>query len=568
MPAGNVQLPAAGYAPSVPGLASRFAASQMRRRLEAAFDAARATPLPPTNVTLALISIGLIFRIANFASNPALWLDEAFLALNLRDRDLSGILGTLDFNQAAPPLYLLAEKGSVLAFGDSEYALRAFPLLAGIVALGLFPSVARHFLGRWPAVLAVGLFVVLGPLIYVSAQVKQYSSDVAIAVVLLYAVSRIPTSRSIELREAVMLGLVGAVALWFSYPAIFYVSGFGLVLFGVRIARRQWRSVGMLAVSAAICTASVVPFLLYSLDRVRDLQTGLRGSPTAYAPISGSGADLGWFVHAPGRLLGESAGLDSHHLAALLVLVGFVSLLRRDPELALLLGSPLLVAVVASALDKYPFGGRFSIFYVPALLCLVAEGVGALVIFTAQAARRFRLRQLTPAMAGGAALALIAAIGLVPARNAVTNLVSPSGREETKALIETMQHGWKKGDAVYIFYPTQYAFRYYAECGACGVADRTGRARELWVRVRPMQGREWFAPALESRPPKLVVGRLRGDPVAQLDRFRGQPRVWALFSHFSGRVSVILSRLDALGTRVSKLETTGATLYLYDLRAR
>ncbi len=301
---------------------------------------------------------------------------------------------------------------------------------------------------------------------------------------------------------------------------------------------------------------------------MRGVQTGLRASPTAYAPVSGSGADLEWFVHAPGRLLGDSAGLDSHQLAALVVLVGFVSLLRRAPELALLLGSPLLVAVVASALDKYPFGGRFSIFYVPALLCLVAEGVGALAIFTKSAARRFRVQQMGPVIAGGVSLALVAAIGLFPSRNAITHLVSPSGREETKALIETMQHGWRKGDAVYVFYAAQYAFRYYAECGACGVADRTGSARELWMRVRPRQGSEWFAPALESRPPKLVVGQLRDDPVAQLDRLRGQARVWALFSHHSGRVRIILSRLDALGTRVSKFETTGATLYLYDLRVR
>ena len=226
---------------SVPDLASCSAERRTRPGVRTALNAVRRRPaLSPANVVLALVFVGLILRVARYASNPSLWLDEAFLSLNLLNRDLSGIFGTLDFNQAAPPLYLLAEKSSVLAFGDSEYALRAFPLLAGIVALGLFPSVARHFLGRWPAVLAVGLFAVLEPLIYVSAQVKQYSSDVAIAVVLLYAVSRIPTSRSIRLREAVLLGLVGAVALWFSYPAIFYVAGFGLVLFGVRIARRQW----------------------------------------------------------------------------------------------------------------------------------------------------------------------------------------------------------------------------------------------------------------------------------------------------------------------------------------
>lgn len=542
----------------------------MRPRVKTALDAARRRlVLSPANLVLALVFAGLVLRIARYVSNPSLWLDEAFLSLNLRNRDFSGIFETLDFQQAAPPLYLLAEKVSVLALGDNEYALRAFPLLCGIAALGLFPRVARHFLGRWSAVSAVGLFVVLGPLIYISVQVKQYSSDVAIAVGLLYAVSRIPASRAIRLPEALGLGLVGAAALWLSYPALFYLVGFGLVLFGVRIARRQWGSLRMLAVPAMLCTASVVPFLFYSLDRVRAVQTSLRGDPTVYARISGSDSDLTWFLHVPGRLV-DSAGLHFVHVAAALVLVGFVSLLLRDSDRALLLVSPLLVALVASALDKYPFGGRFSVFYLPALLCLVAEGVGALAIVAGRGVGRFGPRRLATATAGLAGLALVASIGLVPVRDAAANLVAPPDREEIKPLLETMQRDWREGDAVYVYFAAQYAFRYYAECETCGVVDRTGGARELWARVQPVEGPGWFAPALVSRPPKLVVAMQTGNHVAELEPLRGQARVWALFSHLSGRhvpiERTIVSRLNALGTQVSKTETKEAALYLYDLR--
>ena len=155
-------------------------------------------------------------------------------------------------------------------------------------------------------------------------------------------------------------------------------------------------------------------------------------------------------------------------------------------------------------------------------------------------------------------------------RVAAANLVAPPDREEIKPLLETMQRDWREGDAVYVYFAAQYAFRYYAECETCGVADRTGSARELWARVQPVEGREWFAPALVSRPPKLVVSMSTGDHVAELDPLRGQARVWALFSHVGGRHAAIkrtiVSRLNALGTEVSKAETKDAVLYLYDLR--
>ncbi len=545
---------------------------QLRRPLEAVTETVRRFALEPAYIALVLICIGLILRIANFASNASLWLDEALLALNLRNRDFSGVLGTLDFHQTAPPLHLIAHKASVLVLGDSEYALRAFPLMAGIAALALFPAVARHFLDRWAAVLALGLFVVLGPLIAISGQVKHYSTDVAVAILLLYAISRFPASRPLRLHEAVAFGCVGAVAPWLSYPAIFYLAGFGVVVVGAIIARRRWRSLPTLVIPAALWTASVVLLLFYALDRVRAVQTSLRGDPNAYAPLASSGSDLRWFVDAPEQLLRESAGLAYVPVATALALVGLASLLRRDPERGLLLASPLLFAVVASALDKYPFGGRFSFFYVPVLVCLVAGGVDAIAKVAGLFVRRFGGPRLTAATAVVTGLALVAVIGHTSARSAARNLVAPSGREEIKPLLERMQREWKRGDAVYVYFAAQYAFRYYAECNDCGVADRTGATRELWARVRPTEGREGWARAVASRPPKLVVATESSNHVAELNGLRGEERVWALFSHVGGRhqaiVAAVVARLDALGRRVSKRETKGAVLYLYDLGSR
>ncbi len=90
--------------------------------------------------------------------------------------------------QAAPFLFLAIEKGMVTIFGANEYALRAFPLFAGVSALFLFWLLAKRCLSPTGALVAFFLFAVSNPLIYFSAEVKQYASDVA-AVLLVYVMA-------------------------------------------------------------------------------------------------------------------------------------------------------------------------------------------------------------------------------------------------------------------------------------------------------------------------------------------------------------------------------------------
>src|SRR5512135_269137 len=76
------------------------------------------------------LTAGVLFRVIPYAERPSLSLDEARVALNIAGRSFMGLLRPLDYDQAAPPLFLWAEKIAVLLGGPNEYALRALPLLA------------------------------------------------------------------------------------------------------------------------------------------------------------------------------------------------------------------------------------------------------------------------------------------------------------------------------------------------------------------------------------------------------------------------------------------------------
>ncbi len=528
--------------------------------------------------TLVLLAAGIGLRLAEYALDRSLWLDEAFLALNITDRNFSDLVGTLDFNQAAPVGYLLLEKSIASVFGDSEYALRAVAVVSAVASVPLFWVCARRALAPWAAALALGLFGLSGGLLLHAAEVKPYSSDVLVSVVLLLlAFTRWPRG-DLTLGQSVAGGVIGAVLVWISYPAAFVVAGLGATLLGEAILHRRRATVRNLVLMAAFALGSVAILSATVLDTTVGVQSALKtGAPRYFLPFPPtSGEDLSRLGHAPLLVFRGSLGLETWGavLFGTLALVGALSLARRRAwrTLAILL-SPLPFVLAASAADVYPFGERFTLFYVPFTLLLVAEGAWAVIT----AARD----RLSSAPAPSRTLALGAALGvaglLAVAANSVAAHFEDPQAEAIKPALAEIQDNWRPGDTLFLYFASQYAFRYYAECDDCGVADPRG-AESLWSKVRlATPTAKEFGPAVLSNPPTIVVGaNLKDQPLAamesQLDRLTGRPRVWLLFTHlstFEGEqaLETVLQDLDARGRRLSERRYDGAALYLYDLRA-
>ena len=53
--------------------------------------------------------------------------------------------------------------------------------------------------------------------------------------------------------------------------------------------------------------------------------------------------------------------------------------------------------------------------------------------------------------------------------------------------------------------------------------------------------------------------------IRDLDKLRGNKRVWVLFSHSWTEEQFFLSYLDSIGGRVDSFKKRGAAVYLYDL---
>src|SRR5262245_40705023 len=138
--------------------------------------------LTARSAIFALVVFGIALRIVPLVSDRCLWLDEAMLALNLVNRSPRQLLEPLDWNQGAPVGFLLAVKGTISAFGASEWALRLVPFLASCAGLFGFAWVARRLLPTYSALIAMGLLALSPYLISYAAECKQYASDAAIAI--------------------------------------------------------------------------------------------------------------------------------------------------------------------------------------------------------------------------------------------------------------------------------------------------------------------------------------------------------------------------------------------------
>lgn len=464
---------------------------------------------------LGLIAAGAVLRIAQYVFDRSLWLDEAALAMNVVERSYGQLLQPLSEGQGAPLGFLLVEKAVTELLGTSEYALRLFPLVAGLVSLWLFYRVARLALTPRACLLGLALFATADPLIYFSSEVKQYSCDVMVALSLTWMALHLER-RSLETAALALSAGLGAAAIWLSHPSVFVLAGVGATLFVRALRDRQWR--------AALTFAGLGTVWLGSF--------GASYAVTLSSLIASPTLQTFW---AQKFLLEGSTNpairflVDSKLVLLVPLLLGFLLLRSRDHVRSMLV-LPACFAFAAAALRMYPFSGRLILFLLPLGLLLLARELSRVIERPTVLVRRI-----------GTAVAALMLAPLVALSG--YRLLVPRVREETRAEIEWMSRRARPGDVCYAYYATHTSFRYYAPRfgldPACirGVMSRDDRSR--------------------------YVADLHGIPRRE--------RVWVLFSHVHRGPDALderqffLAELDRMGRRVTGHEGINAYAYLYDL---
>jgi len=479
---------------------------------------------------IAVFAIGILLRLSHYLGNRSLWLDEARVALNVRDQSLVELLYSLDYRVLAPYGFLSVEELFTTLLGHTEYALRLFPLIAGVLTLFLFYRLSARISGKIPALIGLALLSVSTWSIFYAAEAKQYSSDATIAL-LLYLLAHAALERWTP-RRALVLALAGFVAVWFSHPSAFVLGAIGLA-FGTRfLAQKDWFRVLQVAAMSVIWLASFLAILSITpagdadlLDHMQSVIWGEYFMPLPPRP--------GWLLNAFFDMLRHPAGFMFNGIAAFLFIMGVHAFWRNNRIWLALLVLPLLFALAASALRMYPFTGRLLLFAAPALLLLIATGAES-------------LRQPLWKTHRAAWLALVALLILHPALGVAraTFAPAPYEREDMKTVLQHVQQQRRADDRFYVYYGAEEAFRFYAP--RYDLAAATTHFGKL-----PRSISDYLDDALAPH---------------------NAGRVWVVFSHVADRIGVneralLIYLLDTVGTRLDVREAKGASVYLYDLPA-
>jgi hypothetical protein len=343
-----------------------------------------------------------------------------------------GLLRPLDFNQTAPPLFLVLTKMLVNVLGPAEWVFRLIPVAAALTTVLLLARLATRLLGTDVAAFTLWL-AAFSPLALVYSNVfKQYSSD-TLATVLLLSFA-LPVFEDPEpLRHWMALGAAGCVLLLFSQPAIFVAAGIVMAFVSQRNLRR-----GRLLVRCAVMSLA---WTLFFAIVYATLYRPVASSP--YMQRFWSNVISASLAYRGPRGVGELFGGDMLPLGLpgaiglSLVVVGAVAIwIRRGTTITVLLTAPYAFLLAAFFLGKFPVYERLVLFMSPFLFLLIGAALATIV--------SGMYRRWQPFAAAIIPLACIVFF-------VINWPLWPTWSDNTRAVLKSRLQGGYAGEPVFIF---------------------------------------------------------------------------------------------------------------------
>jgi 4-amino-4-deoxy-L-arabinose transferase-like glycosyltransferase len=484
-----------------------------------------------------IILIGIALRFVLYLYNRSLSHDEAALALNLINKSYLELIGPLDYRQAAPFGFLMLEKLSITLFGDNEYSLRLFPLLFGIGSLFLFYSVARKILKKNALLISLSLFAISNPLVTRAAFIKQYSADTFVTLMIYFIIINFNQTKKSPISKMIIIGMIGGILIWFSYPSIFILTGIALGLVLISQEQKEMVKISRFLIAFLLWVISFIVFYLIAIRNSIENEALHQMWSRAYMPFPPSTYDdLLWFPKVFLGIFHFPTGVYPSIIGALLFIIGTLEIFRNKKRMFYLLIIPIIVTLLASGIQLYPFkkpdhirSGRVLFFIAPMLIILIGAGVERIMEKT----KKYPIISIV----------LISLLFLYPIVS-TSQSIFYSGNE-IKHVMKYVEENKRSEDVFYVQNTSEILFRFYSkDWNMNGITyskilrhTKKRNSRSLKKELRALRGNEnvWFVFS-NNKPENLI---LQEEP--------------------------ILSYLDSLGMRKDSISMKGASAYLYDL---
>ena len=491
-------------------------------------------------LALVFVLLGTAIRLIQYSHNRSLWFDEVNLALNIVNRNYSELTQTLEHNQAAPLGFLWVEKLATQLLGNNEYALRLFPLLAGIVALGIFYHLVNRYCSPVAVPIAITLFAFGRHTLYFATELKQYSSDIAIALLLFWLLNNLG-HKILKIPGIIFTALVGSLVIWFSHPSIFILGG--IEGYYLLLANRKLR-LNILLNRLTIYLSWLTSFgLFYWLTIVNTINNeDLASSWSSRYPSSL--IDLGWLLDALGRFFYNPMGFTgiTDGIGIFAFVFGCVAWYKKDKAFLGTLLAPFIATLIAAYLHQYPFRERLAVFLVPFAIIIVAEGVAWLIGQFNRTQANFKGRFISLILG----IFCLLSLTIPQIARAGSFVFAPEVKHEIRPVTEYVLSHQQSEDTIYVYSLGAQGFSYYAQrlgysdkdyiLGAGNLTHKDKETVQNWQELR-----------------------------ADIKPLRGKSRVWFVLRAEEPETTAILKYLNQIGQEQDLFQQPGASAYLYDL---
>lgn len=393
--------------------------------------------------------LGLLIRGRQYLTNRSFWLDEAFLALNFRERGFMKLLEPLDYSQIAPIGFLWVEKLMGNVFGVNELSLRFIPFLASLIAIYLLYDLTRIVLNKHLALIVTFAFIILPNLTYFSSELKQYMTDLFTALVMYWYFFRY-VYKNYNNINVILLGVIGALSVWLSNITPIVLLAIGLPIWMDILRNKSYNKLIPVVLSNALWLLS---FYFYYIHFIKDhphrqgMEIYWADSFMPHQPIEA----ITWLFD---RLFFVFKNTISHYELAipamLFFFAGVGSIFRKKAKRELLIFLlPILIHLVLSFAKMYPFNDRLVLYLIPFFLIFEIVGID---FFASLSKKRY------------AVTVVLSSILLTLSFLRVPNfIVHPIIKEDIKPVLEYVKEHKEKDDIVYAYSGAHAAFNFYKE---------------------------------------------------------------------------------------------------------
>lgn len=459
----------------------------------------------------------VVHDVAYLLSQP-FWVDEAWVAVTTRFP-----LSQLPATTSVTPIGWSVLLRVVTISG--EQTSRLLPLAFAGAAVFVAYWFGRRLGWQSDASVAAGLLAaaaaLLVPAMLVRDDLKQYTADACLALVVLALTSRLERGWS----RSSLIGL--SVAVWggmlFSDAAAFVgAAAFG-ALCVVQIASRAWRRLAEAALVGA--ATGVLSLAVYEAFDARGVVSGVTSYWAGfYVPISGGPHAALTFISSHFDAVARYFGLGPWWLAVPLVAAGLITIFalgRPATAIAIVVLWPEML--VLSSMKKYPFLDlRTSTFLFAVTAVVAAVGVVGLCTLLRSVLRSLTRPWLPTALAAGLAAVALAAFAS-QAQPYVRSHQIPN--EDVRDQARYVAGHAARDDVILVNMSSNWGFAYYWPGG------QPSRRSDPAV----LQGYEAYFPG----QPRIVVARNRD--LAAVDaalsqavttaRQHGCTRIWLVRTH-------------------------------------